>query len=368
MLFRLGSLTNGLSTSEVKQAEFASSWRNIAENPLHLPLTFVQWIILTIIPHHGNTVTRAASPIFGIAALVAFGYVLRRWYGFRSAVYGVIIFGLSAWFLHVSRYASTDVLYLWALPTLLAVMIAWDRHQKRRRITYGAMAALAFLLYIPGLIWFVIAALLLQPQLLINSWKTTKNYIGRSLLILLPFVLLIPLFYAFARTPSLIQTWLGLPQDFGTPEGVVRSLLHSFSFFVYKGPDTPELWLARAPILSFFSTVMALLGVLFYSKHLHAPRTRWLITFFVIGALLFAIGGPVKLSILVPLVYLFVTAGVGYLIHEWLQVFPRNPLARSIGYVFIASTVAISCAYNLKAYYIAWPHNTATKAAFQKLD
>ncbi|MGH7241536.1 MAG: hypothetical protein ACREGB_04530, partial [Candidatus Saccharimonadales bacterium] len=93
MLFHLGSITGGLSPAEVKQATFASSWHHIINNPLNAPLTTVEWVILTLIPHHGNTVTRAASPIFGVLALAAFAYILRRWYGVRSAIYGSVIFG-----------------------------------------------------------------------------------------------------------------------------------------------------------------------------------------------------------------------------------------------------------------------------------
>ncbi len=368
MLFKLGSLTHGLSAAEIQQAEFSSSWRHIADSPLHLPLTFIQWIILTVVPHHGNTVTRAASPVFALGALLAFAYVLRRWYGIRTAIFGSVIFGLSAWFLHVSRYASTDVLYLWAIPTLLAILIAWDKHHSRRRATYCAIAALSLLLYIPGLVWLILASLLLQPHLLTHSWQITKSLYGRIIVVLLPLLLVTPLIVAFVNTPSLAQTWLGLPQNFGTPESVVRNLVHSISFFVYKGPDTPTLWLARTPILSFFGTVMALLGVLFYATHFRAPRTRWLLALFIISALLFAMGGPVTISILVPLMYLLVSAGIGYLLHEWLQVFPRNPLARSAGFVLLGIAVALSCAYNLKSYYVAWPHNTAAQAAFRKHD
>jgi hypothetical protein len=366
MLYQLGSLTGGLSPQEVKQAQFASSWRHIADNPLNLPLTAVEWLILTLVPHHGNTITRAASPIFGVLALVAFAYILRRWYGVRSAIYGSVIFGLCSWFLHISRYASVDVLYLWALPTLLAILIAWERHHTRKLLLFLLVAGLSLLLYVPGMAWLVLAGLLLQPHLLVHSWRSAEKALWRLLLIIAPLILLMPLIIAFIRQPWLIQTWLGLPHHFGSPQSMLRGLIHSVSFFVYRGPATPELWLARAPILNFFATVLAVLGVLFYAKHYQAPRTRLLFVSFIIGAVLFALGGPVSISLLVPLVYLFVAAGFGYLLHEWLTVFPRNPLARGIGFSLLGLAVALSCVYELKAYYVVWPHNQATKTAFHK--
>lgn len=366
LLYQLGSITGGLSSHEVTQAEFSSSWRHIVNDPLNLPLTAVQWSILTIVPHHGHTITRAASPIFGVLALVAFAYILRRWYGVRSAIYGSVIFGLSAWFLHVSRYASVDVLYMWAVPTLLAILIAWDRHVDRKWMLFFAVTVLSLLAYIPGVAWLILAGLLIQAHLFVDSWQSAEKFLWRITLILWPFIVLTPLILAIARHPALFQTWLGLPHHFGTPESMLRGLMHSVSFFVYRGPATPELWLARAPILSFFGMVMAVLGVMFYAKHFRAPRTRLLFASFIIGAVLFALSGPVSISILVPIVYLFVTAGFGYLLHEWLTVFPRNPLARSIGFTLLGIAVGVACAYNLKSYYVVWPHNQATESAFHK--
>jgi hypothetical protein len=109
---------------------------------------------------------------------------------------------------------------------------------------------------------------------------------------------------------------------------------------------------------------MALLGVLFYAKHLQAPRTRLLGSMFILGAVLFALGGPVPFTVLVPIAYLFVVAGIAYLLHEWLSVFPRNPLARSLGYGVLALAVTLSCTYNLRAYFIAWPHSRTTVTTF----
>lgn len=366
MLFRLGSITGGLSASEVRQATFSSSWHHLATNPLHLPLTFVQWLILTVIPHHGNMVTRAANPIFGILALASFAYILRRWYGVRTAVYGSVIFGLCSWFLHVSRYAGPDVLYLWATPTLIALTIAWDRYHTHRKAAYLSVALLCVLLYIPGIIWLVLASLLLQRHLLTDTWKTAKNALGRCSLAVLVLVLLTPLLTAFVHTPSLVRTWLGLPHTFASLSATAHGVLHSVSFFVYRGPATPELWLARAPILSFFATVMLVLGIMFYARHIRAPRTQLLATYFVIGGVLFALSGPVTISVLVPLVYLVIAAGFGYLLHEWLQVFPRNPLARTVGFMLMGLAVALACLYDFRAYYVAWPHNPATQSAFRE--
>jgi hypothetical protein len=77
------------------------------------------------------------------------------------------------------------------------------------------------------------------------------------------------------------------------------------------------------------------------------------------------LGGAAYLSLVVPLLYIFAATGIAYLLHEWLRVFPLNPVARKLGIGLVVVAVAVSCSYNLRAYYVAWPHNAATQTAFR---
>lgn len=364
MLYRLGSLAGGLSDREIAQQTFSSSWRTIAHDPLNAPLTVIQWLLLTVFSHHGQTIARLPSVGFGVLTLVAFVYVLRRWYGLRTAVFGTVLFGFSSWFLHSSRLGTTDVLYLWAVPTLLALHIAWQRHAAKPVVSYLIMALLTVMLYIPGLLWPILISLLLQTQSLIMVWQQLRRWWLRGGLVIMFVVLLVPLGLAFWHTPELLRTWLGLPANFLPTTDIMKRLGNSLSFFVYHGPQLPELWLDKLPLLDIFSMVMAAAGAIFYARHILLPRTRLLLSLFIIGAAFFALNGPVAFSILVPLVYLVIAAGVGYLLHEWLRVFPRNPLARSIGFGLLGTVIVLSCAYNFRAYFVAWPHNARTLVTF----
>lgn len=364
MLYRLGSLTGGMSENEIQQQLFASSWHNIWNNPLNAPLNIVEWLFLTIIPHHGQTVTRVGSTIFGVLAAAAFAYILRRWYGVRTALYGTALFGLSSWFLHVSRFAGSDIMYLWAIPTLLATHIAWERYAHKPLASFLAIGMLTMLMYIPGMVWLILLSLGLQIHHLNDGWQNIKGWMQRSGLVIFFLILLVPLILAFIRTSSLVVTWLGLPHNLPSLGSIMRGLVHSISFFIFRGPADPQLWLDRLPILGFFTSIMLVLGTIFYAKHARAPRTLLLAGLFIAGAILFALGGPVAISVLVPIVYLIITAGVGFLLHDWLRVFPRNPLARSVGYGLLAIAISLACVYNLRSYFIAWPHNTQTRLTF----
>jgi hypothetical protein len=364
LLFKLGSLTGGLTSSEIQQQTFSSSWRHIARDPLNLPLTAVQWLLLTIIPHHGRTITRLPSAILGIVALVAFYYIIRRWYSQRTALFGIIVFGCSSWFLHASRLASTEIVYLWAVPTLLAILLFWEQHRKQIYTSYFVVAVFALLFYVPGMQWLILIVLGLQPHHLTNSWKRLSQWWQKVLLPVVFIIGIIPLILALLNKKSLAQTWLGLPQHFDTATHVVHRLAQSVSFAVFRGPIDPALWLDRLPILDIFCIVMALTGLLFYLRHFSATRSRLLLGLFIVAAVLFSLGGPVGYSILVPLWYLLVTGGIGYLLHEWLRVFPQNPIARGVGYGILSLTILLSCSYNLRAYFVAWPHSQTTIATF----
>jgi hypothetical protein len=90
-----------------------------------------------------------------------------------------------------------------------------------------------------------------------------------------------------------------------------------------------------------------------------------LAAFFLFGFVLVGMGGPVGLSVLVPLAFVVAAAGIAYLLHEWLKVFPRNPLARGFGVALVTVAVLVSCVYNLRAYFVAWPAVDTTQTIFR---
>ena len=201
---------------------------------------------------------------------------------------------------------------------------------------------------------------------LIDGFRdTTACWWQWLVLVVVAALFLAPLLLAFTRHPSLVQTWAGLPAHFTAPGHIVRQLVHSVSFLAYRGPIDPQRWLDRLPILDIFALVMLVLGVFFYARHAWAPRTRQLVGLGLVSAAFFAIGGPVSLSLVVPLAYLIVTAGIGFLLHEWLHVFPKNVLARSVGYTILGLVVGAACIYNLRSYFVAWPHSPSTMAAYR---
>ena len=169
-----------------------------------------------------------------------------------------------------------------------------------------------------------------------NDFKSKLAYVF-SALIWMPLIGS----YLF-KSPKNVLNWLGLPQQFASPIHIVKEFGAVFYHIFIRGPLLPNLWLGRLPILDIFGVITALTGIYFYAIHIKATRTHLLFVSFLIGAILIALGGSVPLSIVIPIIYIFIAAGLAYLLTQWLSVFPKNPIARSVGYILISLAVAMS--------------------------
>lgn len=364
LLYRLGSLTKGFSSQEVTTLQHSLSLRVIFEDPLNLPLTLLQWLTLHISRHH-YFLARLPSAVLGVGALICMAYVLQRWYGRRATVLGLLLVAGSSWFLHVSRSATPDILYFCAIPALLAAHLLLRDYPESFWARFVWVVVCCLCLFVPGLVWLVVLNAVLQYSDLNEVLSKPGPVWKVSILIITLLTFCGYLGYAIAREPVLLSNWLGLPGDFHPWKIHLVRLAQSLSYFVIRGPHTPSLWLGRLPILDAVSVLMAVAGLLFYARHFKAPRTQLLLAFFVLGAVLFGLNGAVSFSVLVPLAYVVIVAGIAFLLHTWLKVFPHNPLARGFGIGFVCVALALAITYNLRAYFIAWPKNTDTLHAMQ---
>lgn len=363
LLHKLGSLVGGMSVNEMNFATAPIGWHGIYHNPLFLPLKLLASVVFALMPDHGQTLTRLPSALFGGLAMTMFAWLIWLWHGPRTALFATLLFATSAWTLHIGRIASYDVIYLWALPAIMVIQVLLHRQGQRAIVWYGSILIWGLLLYVPGMVWLVGLQLYHQRRLLLKAWSEVVSWRRRALSILGIFIGLAPLIWHLLR-PGQLGVWIGLPAHW-------PSLLHQIKLFIavpvhlfIRGPQNPELWLARAPILDIFTLLVTGLGAYFYIKNWRAPRSQAIGLQFILGSLLVGLGGAVSLSLLVPVLYMAAAAGVAYLLHEWLKVFPLNPVARGLGIGLIAACVGLSCVYNLRSYFVAWPHRIETHAAF----
>jgi hypothetical protein len=356
--WKLGSLTAGASRSELEVLASYASFHQILHNPLDLPYKLLGWALWHV-PLHSIAWLRVPSAIFGVATLVMFSFIVRRWYGFRTALFGTALFVTCSWFLHASRLASFEIEYVWAITSLIGLHLLLHVYTENfiaRLIWYIGMA---LLLFVPGFVWLVALNAIVQREDLAEVWETAAS-VDRVIFSCIAAIGAALLALTFVIHPHLVLSWIGAPASFADWQIMLRRFGDAFGYFIVRGPDNAALWLGRLPVLDAFASVMLAAGILFYGKHLSAPRTQLLGGTFIVGAVLFALNPTVRFSVLVPLVYLVATAGIAFILHQWLKVFPRNPLARGVGVAVVAVVTIAACGYNLRSYYVAWPQNPAT--------
>jgi hypothetical protein len=124
--------------------------------------------------------------------------------------------------------------------------------------------------------------------------------------------------------------------------------------------------LGHMPMLDIFSSAMFLLGIYYYFSRLPKRRSVIIFASFIILLLVIPLSNTYQIAatVLLPLVYICIIAGIVEILNQWFLYFPRNPLARNIGVALIVVAIGFSSFYHLQSYFIAWPGSPQTKAVY----
>jgi hypothetical protein len=367
-LYKLGNFI-GHSPTEAQTAAANASLRAIAGNPLNLPYKLADFIALQLPFGSLELKSRLASAALALLCGAVFFLLVRRWHGARNASLATALFIPAGWLLHTGRFGAGLIL-LTLMVLGLAAMSAWisgSEPEKKGLVlsAYGLTVALALL--VPAGIWFTIAATLIVWPRLQEHFRESGTT-ARMIAAVLPALSLALVAVTLLRHPELYRQWLGLPAVLPDMITIGKQAIFSLSFLVVRGPFMPEAWLAHTPLLDVGSAALYMTGLLFYLKHRHNARVRLLAVFLLLGVGLVALHGAPALAYIVPVVYLVIATGLTYLLHQWLSVFPRNPLARSLALVLVGGIVLTIVGYHTQRYFAAWRHSPDTTAAYRADD
>jgi hypothetical protein len=359
--FSLGTIPPGYSEGEIEFIESSSSLESIAENPLYTPLKLPLFVLQSF-TEPTPLYTRAISTFYAAAAAVMLFYLLRKWYSPRVAILGGFLFASSSWFLHIGRLTEPYVLFMSGSAVLLGLSYLYYI-KTSSRIRLGLLLIAAILsLYVPGMIWVMLAITLLSPTRVLRIYK--EMAIVRRLALLLLFTLLIsPLIWACIQEPKLILATLALPSEFMPLEWLKRLFVLPIFLFA-QGPYEPEYNLGRLPLLDVFSSIMVLAGIYAYSFKLELLRTKILIALFAVTVLLVVLNGPAFLPYIMPAVFILISGGLALLLQQWFTVFPKNPLVRGLGITIVVIAVGLTAFYHTQRYFVAWNGNPDTRNTF----
>jgi hypothetical protein len=359
LFWRLGTLLPGYASVEAATYQRSFDVHALLDNPINAPFLLAVKAVSHIIQDN-LLVTRLVAAGFGTIVLGAFAILVRRWHGQWTAVIGTLLFGLSAWFLHTARLGTPEVMLFGIF--LLVACGYWLRRTNHWLALLSCFAVVAALLYTPGMIWFIVFGLLWQ-------WKTIDAVFKKHLAVVtigavFLCVAIAPVGLALYKHHDLIMPLLGLPEHWPSLLAMLENLIRVPLHLFIHNEANPVSWLGTAPILDVFSLTMFVLGGYVYLKKIRLLRTPLFISTFILTVLLMAIGSTVTFTVLIPLVYLLVAAGVSQLIDLWLDTFPRNPIARTVGWMGIILVVGLACTFQLTHYFIGWPKAAATHEVF----
>lgn len=362
LVWQLKNLLPGYSANELATYHASSSFRTIWAQPLDAPYHILVRLLQYIFPDNLITV-RLASVLIGCVTLVVFCILLYRWYGTRTAILGTLLFGTSGWFLHVSRLGTPAVMFF-GVVALVACGI-WLRERKAGLAVVIGLLLTAILLYTPGMVWFIAIGLMWQWKYIDRAFKQHLGFVSLGALLFI--CSLLPLGWKLYKTPALFKDWLSLPHEWGSILHILHNALDVPLAIFFRGHMDPETWLGRLPVLSIFGIVSFVLGSYVLYTQYKLARVRLLAGLAILGSIVIAItNNTIPITVLVPFVYVIVAVGASYLIGLWLTVFPRNPIARSLGIGMFAIIIAMTCAYNLRSYFVAWPQARVTRDAYRQ--
>lgn len=363
---QLGSLLPAYSQAEVDAANASRNLSTIVHDPVNAPHKLAVFGY-TYITDDRLLATRLASATFAVGTLALFYLAARHWHARRTAFLATILFATSGWFLLAGRMGTPDIMLPFAVLAF-AVCGYWIAHNKRMQLgVLVSCIAAAALLYVPGVVLLLAIGVLLRVRkdikrmfIYLHTWQRLVSLAIIIIGVILPIVAL------SIRNTDAIITLLGLPTDMLPIIDIMRNFGQSLiSFFVYA-PAQADMHLGHLPLLDIFTSVLVILGMYYYVKFRKLDRSKFLLAFFIIGLLLSSLGGQIHDTILLPVLYMLAASGLALLLAQWLTVFPKNPLARSIGVSLMVIAVSVSAFYNLRMYFVAWPSTPATKQSYNQ--
>jgi hypothetical protein len=266
--------------------------------------------------------------------------------------------------LNLSRIGTPDILFAVGTVVLIASCMLFMHTKLRNMIFILFLGCLAALVYIPGFIWLVSGVLVWSHKKIYQASKRVSNY-EKIIAILFGLAILLPLAWSLRLHPTLLKAFFGLPNHFNTPIMLLRNLYNIPLTLFFRSPLSPQYWLSNLPLLNVIETVLFVFGIYSIYKNHRLAEPRNVFIYGVLACVvLIALGGPVTIAILLPVIYIIIIVGLLYLWSLWMSVFPKNPIALTIGLTFIAVLLAVSCNYQLRRYFIAWQDSPTTRQVF----
>jgi len=366
-IWRLGSLTPGLSPAESAARTGSLSLHGIINNPINAPQRLIQLLL-----HHINprsiSLLRTASVFWAGIFILCFYGLARRWFGKIVGTLGTLLFASTPLFILSARSATQTIMMM--MPLAIAACYIWAIKRKNHINLAAFMLAVvvAIGIYSPGtLIFMMVAAYFARKQLLAFAMRI--SLLIRILCVLIVLSVLTPLIRAIALDWAIIKPLFLVPAIFTSVYSFIKAFAWSSLAIVWRTRNHLDMSIGRWPMLNAVQSVLLIFGVIAMSTQ--ALAVGCMLMIFIILCIFTAainsvtfIGSEPLVFMALPALSMFIAAGLRYLYIEWKSIFPRNPLPRTLAVSLMVVLVAMQIFFGIRYALVAWPHTADTLSLY----
>lgn len=360
LFFRNEQLHPSLTPAEL--ATQSPTLHSILYSVVNGPYKVINYAIIYLSPNHNHLdifELRSFTVIIGFLMMLAFFSVLKHRYTSFIALSGTLLFATSTWILNITRLATPEILLCGSIFLVWAGQFA--QKTKHDRIAAAVLVCVASIfLYTPGFIFIIALEFIWMRKFLINLFRSLPAWL-KACLIVISLALVFPILWGGIHDPRQLALLAGFQTHLSSPSVYLKNFYELPINLFYKGPSNPIIWLGRLPIFDVFEIVLLILGAYMIWQNKKLEYSRLISAILVIGWALVTLGGDVTLSILIPILYLVIAIGLSELLSQWYEIFPRNPLARTVGLSLLSVAILLSCYYQTARYFVAWPDSPTIK-------
>jgi hypothetical protein len=311
---------------------------------------------------------RFVSAAILLLSFVCFYKLTASWISRRMSLAALLLFSASGWVLFQGRADIASALLLGSVPISLYLGRAFIKTGSVI-IRTGCLLLLLHLVFVPGALWIVIGSISIFFAYLQQSIRPKT--------LILPVLAVLPVVAGYGVVIENLQLnnyytqvlkLLGLELGQLPSMGVIKAnVLDLPGQLFFSGVKDNSLWMQHTPIIDVVSGIFLLCGLIYLARtKVHPIRKKILFSFLALALALVFLNGFTYVSILLPVMYLFIALGVTYLTDQWLAIFPNNPLARWFGIALVFAIVFMVSGYHIEKYFIAWPRTSAYQRIFNQ--
>lgn len=357
-LYRLGGFIKGDTIYETSKYLGINGFEAVFSHISLAPIKVLELIMLKI-DEPNSTLLRLISVLFVGIAFVVFYRLIVKWQTHRIAMLSTLLFASSTFSLNLGRFTFQDAMYYLLIPSIL-LMGSWLRSKKYVKRVLYALPVTAILLYLPGFSLIFILTLVIFRRRLLAAWRFCDirlRLIGLSTGILL----LVPAVYGLVKYPNQIYEFFGIDRLLnGDLNQVVNKFFDIPNELFWSGINEPHRWLSGTPVIDVVTLVFFALGLYAFTKSAHTLRARLLFGLLVVCIVVISLSTVATLALIIPLIYIYVSKGLAFMLQTWFSVFPRNPAARNVGVIILLIPVFLSAGFNVERYFVAWHDSPQT--------